>query len=91
MANWNSTAGVVEAWAPRVHPFHAGWAMVDCGCCAGIQWGGEAPVECSTCGAGGWLHVHLASGRTAWWPGGPFSGSLGGDELERVRAAVARA
>lgn len=88
MSAWNSDTLTVETWEPRLNPDFPGWALVDCGCCAGIRWGGEEPVECSTCGAGGWLHVHLDSGVMAWWPGGPLSGRLDADELSRLRSRL---
>lgn len=51
--------------------FEPGW--IDCGCCAGISWGGEYPTECYSCKGGGMLWRY-ASGRLALWPGGPFAG-----------------
>lgn len=89
MSAWNSATQEVVRWEPRSHPTHEGWALIDCGCCNGIRWGGEEPVPCDDCGEGGWLHVHLGSGVIAWWPGGPLHGRLWHDELERVRAALA--
>jgi hypothetical protein len=50
----------------------AGW--VDCGCCAGIEWGGEYPRECNLCGGNGRLY-RFESGKLALWPGGQFVGS----------------
>ncbi len=55
------------------------WLQIDCGCCAGIQWGGDSPVECSTCEGGGYIYKHKKSGVLALYPGGPFCGR---DKLE---------
>lgn len=34
-----------------------------CGCCAGIEWGGEYPVECSACAGSGVRPRRDARGR----------------------------
>ncbi len=52
---------------------YPGWTLVDCGCCAGMQWGGDHPAECPRCN-GGFLVRHEASKRLALYPGGPFAG-----------------
>ena len=49
-----------------------GWAEIDCGCCGGIQWGGESPRDCGTCQGNGRYYRHLRSGVLALYPGGPF-------------------
>jgi hypothetical protein len=59
----------------------AGW--VDCGCCAGIEWGGEYPRECESCGGTG-LQYRYASGALALSPGGPFRGHEHPDYVRRV-------
>lgn len=51
------------------------WVAVDCGCCHGLEWGGEEPRECRDCGASGRFFVHLPTGTGAVWPGGPFNGA----------------
>jgi len=63
----------------RIHYFESqplnnypGWELIDCGCCAGIKWGGEYPQECN-CNSGMLAH-HLKSGVLALYPGGPFVG-----------------
>jgi hypothetical protein len=60
--------------APSLHPLSTGWWCIDCGCCNGIQWGGEYPTECRDCGGGGVVFLHEASGLVAAWPGGPIVG-----------------
>lgn len=52
--------------------FEPGW--VECGCCAGVEWGGEYPRPCQRCGETG-LQYRYTSGRLALYPGGPFCGS----------------
>ena len=64
-----------------------GWAEVDCGCCAGLEWGGESPRECRDCGGRGFLCVHKHTGRIADYPGGPFRGRL--SEKEKAKAVEA--
>lgn len=46
---------------------------VNCGCCNGLEWGGEYPRECRNCGGSGRVYRY-ASGRLALWYGGPFCG-----------------
>ena len=60
---------------PRRDENHPGWVWMDCGCCAGIKWGGDYPQECEQCKGSGVRCVHLASKRIAEWPGGPFLGT----------------
>ena len=51
---------------------YPGWALVNCGCYVGQQWGtGE---DCPYC-VGGAYSVHLATRSVAKWPGGPFIGA----------------
>jgi len=52
---------------------HPKWDVIDCGCCGGIQWGGEEPRECDRCNETGVIYQHRASGVTALYPGGPFT------------------
>ena len=51
---------------------YPGWERVDCGCCGGIQWGGESPEECDNCEGRGFYCRHIKSGVIKSWPGGPF-------------------
>lgn len=90
MARWNADTGTVERWPPGRHPEHPGWLTIDCGCCNGIAWScGETPDECSDCGGGGFLWLHIASGSVARWPGGPFTGArLTREQIERLLAAA---
>jgi len=53
-----------------------GWYQVDCGCCCGIEWGGEEPRECTNCNGTGMYVWHKPSGALALYPGGPFLGRL---------------
>lgn len=75
MSHWDSAQGIIVRWEPQPSD-NPGWVAMDCGCSAGLQWGGEVPRECLSCGASGWRHVHLKSGVTAVWPGGPLNGRL---------------
>jgi hypothetical protein len=59
------------------------WRITDCGCCAGIMWGGEYPRECRDCNGSGLVWI-LPTGQTADYPGGRFSGSRPG-EYEKAR------
>ena len=90
MSGWDSANGVEVAWPPKRVDGFPGWAAMDCGCCGGIQWGGDEPRECSDCWAGGWLYVHLASGTVAHYPGGPLLGAhLDAVELAQLREQLA--
>jgi hypothetical protein len=62
------------------------WIQDRCGCCSGIKWGGDIPVECDRCGGGGirWISE---SDRVAAYPGGPFLGREPG-EFARALARV---
>ena len=51
-----------------------GWIEVDCGCCGGIQWGGESPRECNDCKGTSRYFRHKKSRVLALYPGGPFIG-----------------
>lgn len=55
---------------------YPGWEMIDCGCCDGVEWGGEHPKEYRQCRGGGVLFCHTKSGALAQYPGGPFTGRL---------------
>ena len=49
----------------------------ECGCCAGIQWGGDYPRECLNCGGSGFIFI-TEHDRIIDYPGGPFRGSYPG-------------
>ena len=51
-----------------------GWISKNCGCCFGIEWGGDYPRECRICGGDGIIYLHVLSGVLSQWPGGPFVG-----------------
>ena len=59
-------------WEPEPYPNFPGWEVWDCGCCVGLEWGGEEPRECRRCGGNGSIAYHKESNRAAAWPGGPF-------------------
>ena len=45
--------------------------MESCGCCHGIMWGGESPVECWICKGSGWVEKRDERGRfLPWVPAG---------------------
>jgi len=70
MAYW--TGEKIVYFDPQPYPEYPGWELIDCGCCAGIEWGGDYPNECNTCGGGGYIARHIKTNITAKWPGGPF-------------------
>lgn len=72
---WTGTEMIHPPSPPQPIPGFPGWVSVNCGCCAGVEWGGESPRECRDCGGSGGFAVHLASGCGALWPGGPFNGA----------------
>lgn len=72
MAHWDDKRSVIVYWPDRPYAGYPGWVETDCGCCVGIQWGGDSPRECDC--NGGVLAKHLASGALALYPGGPFRG-----------------
>lgn len=71
MAYWDSKREKIVRRPDEPYPGYPGWVMHDCGCCAGIEWGGESPQECRRCN-GGHIAVHVASGVRAKYPGGRF-------------------
>ena len=72
MAHWDGTH-IVRA-PPRPYPNYPNWEYINCGCCGGLQWGGESPRECDVCHGIGSYARHR-SGTLAAYPGGPFLGS----------------
>jgi len=65
--------GKIKHCEPKEHPDYPGWLIIDCGCCAGIEWGGEEPRECKRCDGTGAIYKHVRSGVVALYPGGPFT------------------
>lgn len=59
------------------------WIQIECGCCGGLEWGGESPRECKECRGTGILHVS-ENDRIALYPGGPFLGSEPGLYQEEI-------
>jgi hypothetical protein len=59
------------------------WLQIECGCCAGLQWGGEYPRECLDCDGTGLLWVSPKD-RLKQWPQGPFLGSEPGRYRKEV-------
>lgn len=80
MAYWDGNKIIHHP--PRPIEDYPGWLEEDCGCCNGIQWGGEYPRECHSCKGHGAVFHHLVSGCFALYPGGPFIGSAGKNEGE---------
>lgn len=74
MAHWDSKQGKIVRWEPEPIPDYPGWVWQDCGCSAGLQWGGESPAECPACDGTGMVAKHLESGTLAVYPGGPLKG-----------------
>lgn len=82
MAYWDSFIGKIVSFESYEDPGFPGWVCDDCGCCAGIRWGGESPDECDNCAGSGRIWRHKQSGVVAQWPGGPLLGRLTKTELE---------
>lgn len=74
MAHWDAENHTIVYADDYADPAYPGWVRSDCGCCAGIRWGGESPVECDNCAGSGFVWKHAKSGALAAWPGGPFLG-----------------
>lgn len=66
--------GKIIQWPSKSYLGHPGWLNVDCGCCNGIEWGGEFPQDCRVCRGDGAIALHVKSGMLALYPGGPFCG-----------------
>jgi len=79
MAYWDGKK--IVDFEPESIPDFPGWQLIDCGCCAGLQWGGEEPRECKDCGGSGRLFLHVKSRVLADYPGGPLRGRM---EAERT-------
>ena len=74
MSYYDSKRKLIVTIPPRDVPLYPGWQQIDCGCCAGLVWGGEQPRECRRCGGDGYIFLHVVSGALAQYPGGPFVG-----------------
>lgn len=70
MAMWDGKK--IIRFAPESHPDYPGWEILDCGCCAGTEWGGEYPRECGRCHGSGTIAHHIKSDVFALYPGGHF-------------------
>ena len=75
MAYWDSKNQKVIRIPTKDWPDKPEWEDVDCGCCGGIQWGGDYPRECGDCKGASHYARHKESGVIALYPGGPFLGS----------------
>ncbi len=76
MAYWDSDREEIIYRKSKPYPDYPDWEMIDCGCCAGIMWGGEYIRECNRCACEGWIAHHKPSGVLAHYPGGPFCGKI---------------
>jgi hypothetical protein len=86
---WDSAKQEVVRFDPSRWAGYQGWFAVDCGCCGGLEWGGDSPRECGSC-MGGRVALHAESRRLALYPGGPFCGVFSDKEVAHVleRAAL---
>lgn len=76
----------VSLHRPTLADLYPGWRIVDCSCCAGLEWGGEYPREHAQCGGAGVYWLTPSGTRIALYPGGPFSGVA--DDTDRTKARV---
>ena len=74
MSHWDSQQQRIIPWPTKPWKGARGWVSVDCGCAAGLEWGGEEPRECAACGGSGIQAYHKESHTYALYPGGPFRG-----------------
>lgn len=74
MAYWDYLLGQIIHRPDAPWDGYPGWLSIDCGCSAGLEWGGDSPRECRTCGGNGIIARHVASGLLALYPGGPAVG-----------------
>ena len=70
MSHWDGEK--IVRWKTVPCPQYPAWDEIDCGCCNGIEWGGEYPIECRDCGGSGVIFKHRESGVKAVYPGGRF-------------------
>ena len=74
MAYFDTKSKTIVRSEPYVCEQYPKWDVLDCGCCGGLEWGGEYPRECQRCGGGGVIFRHRKSAALAMYPGGPFIG-----------------
>ena len=74
MSHYDNQQNKIIRWPTKECEEYPGWEEVDCGCCVGIEWGGDYPVECKDCGGSGVRFHHKKSGVYAAYPGGLFTG-----------------
>ena len=74
MAYYNSRTNERVSFPPQPVEGYPDWEIIDCGCCAGVEWGGEYPRECKRCGGEGYIFRHKKSIVLAEYPGGKFLG-----------------
>ena len=74
MAHWDYKSGKIVYWPSQPIDGYPGWVAIDCGCCAGVEWGGDSPEECRSCGGTGQIAQHNESRVLALYPGGPLCG-----------------
>ena len=84
MSSWDSKNQVVVHCPAAPYEGRPGWFMLDCGCCAGTEWGGDEPIECGRCRGGGFICLHLPSKVLALYPGGPLCGVASPDDIASV-------
>jgi hypothetical protein len=74
MAHWDSENGIIVRHPPEEVAGYPEWEMQDCGCCNGLEWGGDEPIECRKCDGNGVIYHHKISGIDALYIGGPLIG-----------------
>lgn len=72
MSYWDSKNQKIIRFDPIPYPNYPTWLQIDCGCCNGVEWGGEYPKECNLCNGVGVIALHIESEIHAQYPGGPF-------------------
>ena len=81
MSTWID--GQIVRWAPTpIEGYDGHWWWIDCGCCNGLEWGGESPRECKDC-SNSHLALHVTTGLLALYVGGPFRGRLDRHTIEK--------
>lgn len=86
MSHWDGHT--IISFPPRLVQGHPEWLMLDCGCCNGLKWGGDEPIECRDCAGTGVQYLHLRSGVIAVYPGGPLLGRIDKQTLTRYREGI---
>jgi len=74
MAYWDSEKQIIVHYKDCKSENYPKWDEIDCGCCNGLEWGGEEPRECNSCNGTGRIFRHRKTGVLAVYPGGPFRG-----------------